>query len=379
MKIIVLGGAGDMGSLTVEDLATQPDVELVTIADYNDAAAHGLASKLKSAPARVEVRKVDANDHAQLVAAIGGHDLCASALGPFFKFEPLCVKAAIDARVDYVSICDDWIACERVLNELDAPAKAAGVTAITGMGASPGITNLLAAHLAEGMSSVRRVDVSCYQPWSAGGGEAVLRHLLFIISGEIAAFTGGKAGRAKACSQTATFDMPRYGNRTLWNLGHAEPVSLPRFFEGMQECNFFMGMGTGMGLLVAMANRGWFDTEAKMDRVVRLLTPLEKWITGGTPGLSAIRVDVWGDLEGTETHKMACGTGTMRECTGYALSVGALVHARGQGCAPGPGVYAPENSLPLVPMLDGLRARNVDGFYDTAMTQPLQRPGEAPA
>ncbi len=375
MKIVVLGGAGDMGSLSVEDFATQPDVELITIADYNEDAARKLASKLQGGPARVEVRKVDANDHAQLVDALKGHDICASALGPFFKFEPLCVKAAIDARVNYVSICDDWIACERVLDEFHAAAQAAGVTVVTGMGASPGITNLLAAHLADGMESVRRIDVSCYQPWNAGGGEAVLRHLLFIISGEIAAFQGGKSGRAKACSKTATFDMPRYGKRQLWNLGHAEPVSLPRFFPGMQECNFFMGMGTGMGLLVAMANRGWFDTEAKMDRVIRFLAPLEKWITGGTPGLSAIRVDVWGSHNGTETHKTACGTGTMRECTGYALSVGTLVLARGQGCAPGPGVFAPENSLPLEPMLDALRQRGVDGFYDTAMTQPLQKPG----
>lgn len=374
MKIVVLGGAGDMGSLSVEDFAAQPDVELVTIADYNEAAAHALAERLSSAPARIEVRKVDANDHAQLVAAIQGHDLCASALGPFFKFEPLCVRASIEARVNYVSICDDWIACEQVLDGLDAPAREAGVVVVTGMGASPGITNLLAVHLADGMEQVRRIDVSCYQPWSAGGGEAVLRHLLFIISGEIAAFRGGRAGRAKACSETAVFEMPRYGKRQLWNLGHAEPVSLPRHFSGLGTCNFYMGMGTGMGLLVAMANRGWFDTEAKMDRVIRLLAPLEKWLTGGTPGLSAIRVDVWGTQDGKELHRFACGTGTMRACTGYALSVGGLVLARGQGCAPGPGVFAPESALPLEPMLDGLRARGVDGYYDTAMTQPLQKP-----
>lgn len=374
MKIIVLGGAGDMGSLTVEDLAVQPDVQLVTIADYNVAAAEKVRQRLAGAKARVEVRQVDANNHQQLVEAIKGHDVCASALGPFFKFEPLCLRAAIDAGVNYTSICDDWIACERVLDELDAPARAAGVVAITGIGASPGITNLIAAHLADGMDPVRRIDVSCYQPWNAGGGEAVLRHLLFIVSGEIASFQNGRAGRAAACSETASFDMPRYGKRTLWNLGHAEPVSLPRFFPSLQAVNFFMGMGTGMGLLVAMARRGWFNTEAKMDRVIRLLTPLEKWLTGGTPGLSAIRVDAWGQLNGKEVHKMACGTGTMRECTSYALSVGTLVLARGQALATQGGVYAPESSLPLEPMLEGLRARGVDGYYDTAMTQPLQAP-----
>jgi len=374
MKIVVLGGAGDMGSLSVEDFAKQPGVELVTIADYNDAAAERIRARLQGQGARIEVRKVDANNHQQLVDAIRGHDVCASALGPFYKFEPLCMRASIDAGVNYISICDDWIACERVLNELGDAARAAGVVAITGMGGSPGITNLLAVHLADGMDKVERIDVSCYQPWNAGGGEAVLRHLLFIISGEIAAFRGGVASRVKACSEEIQLDMPQYGTRRLWNLGHAEPVSLPRYFGGLQACNFYMGLGTGMGVLVALAKRGWFDAEHKVNRIIGLLTPLERWISGGTPGNSAIRVDVWGDVAGTRTHKMACGTGTMRDCTGYALSVGALVLARGEGIAPGPGVYAPEASLPLIPMLDGLRARGVDGFYDTAMTQRLEAP-----
>lgn len=374
MKIVVLGGAGDMGSLSVEDFARQPDVELVTIADYNVAAAERLKDRLQGLPARVEVRQVDANNHAQLVEAIRRHDVCASALGPFYKFEPICMRAAIDAGVNYVSICDDWIACERVLNELDEAARAAGVVAITGMGASPGITNLLAAHLADGMDTVERIDVSCYQPWNAGGGEAVLRHLLFIISGEIASFRDGTASRVKACSEEISLEVPRYGKRRLWNLGHAEPVSLPRHFQGLRECNFYMGLGAGMGLLVALARRGWFDAEHKVNRIIGLLPPLERWISGGTPGLSAIRVDVWGKVAGKQAHKMACGTGTMRDCTGYALSVGALVLARGQGIAPGPGVFAPESSLPLEPMLEGLRARGVDGFYDLAMSQPLQAP-----
>jgi len=372
LKIVVPGGAGDMGSLTVEDLAKAPDVELVTIADYNTTAAERVRARLDGVgSARIEVRQVDANDHQALTDALRGHDVAASALGPFYKYEPLLVRAAIDAGVNYASICDDWIACERVLDELDAPARAAGVVAITGIGASPGITNLLAVHLASLMDSVERIDVSCFQPWNAGGGEAVLRHLLFIVSGEIAAFSGGRASRTAACSQEQFFDMPHYGRRKLWNLGHAEPVSLPRHFKELDTCNFFMGLGTGMGLLVALARRGWFKSEKNVDRVMRVLAPFERWIAGATPGLSAIRVDVWGKHKGAEAHEMACGTGLMRDCTGHALAVGALVLARGQATTSHGGVYAPEASLPLIPMLEGMRALGVRGFKDLAMTREI--------
>lgn len=45
--------------------------------------------------------------------------------------------------MNYVSICDDYDAAAAFL-ELDDDAKKAGVTAITGVGWTPGITNMLA-------------------------------------------------------------------------------------------------------------------------------------------------------------------------------------------------------------------------------------------
>ena len=39
MRIIVLGGAGDMGSRAVRDLAEQPEVQALIIGDYDQAKA----------------------------------------------------------------------------------------------------------------------------------------------------------------------------------------------------------------------------------------------------------------------------------------------------------------------------------------------------
>ncbi len=371
MKIIVLGGAGDMGSRAVEDLAFEQDVELVTIADRDEAAADSWRDLLAEAPAKVEVAPVDATDHEALTNVMRGHDVAASALGPFFKFEPLMVHAAIDAGVNYVSVCDDWIACEKALDEWDTPAREAGVTAVTGMGASPGLTNMLACFMARGLDRVRQIDVSCFQPWSAGGGEAVFRHLLFIMSGEVAAFQGGKAMRVPACSVATEMDMPKYGRRRLYNLGHAEPVSLPRHFPDLEACNFWMGMGTGMSLLVAMAKRGWLAGEKNANRALRVLAPFEKSLAGADPGLSSIRVDVYGEKDGAEAHRMACGTGVMRDYTGLPLSVGALALGRGQTINPGPGVFAPESCFDVIALLPAAIAKDVKGYTDLAMTQLL--------
>ena len=97
MQIIVFGGAGDMGSRAVEDLAHTAGVDRVTIADRDADGAHALAGSLRRAVAEVDVVVVDASAHDALVAAMSGYDVAASALGPFYRFEKLLVRAAIEA------------------------------------------------------------------------------------------------------------------------------------------------------------------------------------------------------------------------------------------------------------------------------------------
>eukprot|EP00759_Apiculatamorpha_spiralis_P015220 PhF_6_TR21923/c0_g1_i3/m.31144 len=121
MKIIVLGGAGDVGSRAVEELVLMDNVTQVTICDYNRTAAEALHKKLSSSsPSTVTttVLVVDATNHTALVQAIRGHDVCASALGPFHRFEVPCALAAIEAHVPYCSVCDDWNAAADVLENL---------------------------------------------------------------------------------------------------------------------------------------------------------------------------------------------------------------------------------------------------------------------
>ncbi len=74
MQVIVLGGAGDMGSRAVEDLAASEGVRGVTITDRNVVAAQQVAARLAGSAAQMDVRPVDANNHPELVEAMGGYD-----------------------------------------------------------------------------------------------------------------------------------------------------------------------------------------------------------------------------------------------------------------------------------------------------------------
>ena len=371
MKVIVLGGAGDVGSRAVEDLAASDGVTDVTICDRNVAAAERVAARLGRSGPRVAVVGVDADDHRALVAAIRGHDVAASALGPFHRFERKLVLAALEAGTDYASVCDEWDAARTVLEELPERARAAGCRVVTGLGASPGLSNVGIRFLADRLEPPRRALISVYQPLDAGGGEAVVGHLLFIMSGTVTVWRDGRAVEVRACSESRVVEFPRFGKVRLWNMGHSEPVTLPRFIAGLEEVGFFMGYGAGARALVWPARLGVFSGPRRAGLAARALRSLEALTSRGEPGLGAVRLDVWGRRDGAPAHEMLCGTGQMREVTGLSLSVGAQMLARRELTTSEPGVYAPEGCIEPVAFIQQLRAKGVPAFEDLAMTRPL--------
>lgn len=370
MQIIVLGGAGDMGSRAVEELSTAEGVTRVTIADRNLPAAEMLAARLAGRAAKVDVRGVDARTHSDLVEAMRGYDVAASALGPFYLFEARLVAAAIDAGVNYASICDEWQAAEEIFTRYDQPARERGRIVLTGLGTSPGMSNVAIRYLANQLDRVRRADVYCYQPLTAGGGEAVLRHMLFIMTGDTRVWRQRRWQTVPACSEEHVVEFPKFGRLKVWNMGHSEPATVPRFLPEIEEVNFFMGYGRGAMLFVWPARRGWFARAGVVESTVKLAGWIERMLAGAQPSPGALRIDVFGEKDGIESHRIMCGTGTMREATGVSLAVGALMLARGETTAEA-GVFAPEGCLDPERFIERLRTLGVAAFEDIAMTRAV--------
>jgi saccharopine dehydrogenase-like NADP-dependent oxidoreductase len=372
MKYIVLGGAGDVGSRAVEDLAGSEGVTRVTIADRNTARAEGIAARLGNTAAVIDVARIDADDHDGLVRAMKGYDVAASALGPFFKFELELAAAAIEAGVDYASVCDEWEAAEAALDGLGQRARERGRIVLTGLGASPGLSNVGIRYLADKLDTVRKAEVYVYQPLDAGGGEAVLRHMLHIMTGDVTVWRGGQRVQVKACSETRRVEFPRFGALDLWNMGHAEPLTVPRFVAGIQEVGFFMGYGKGARALVWPARAHLFAGPRRVDLAIKALLALDQLTGGGAePGVGAVRLDVWGTADGRDQHHLLCGVGQMREVTGLSLSVGTQMLVRRELTTTAPGVYAPEGCLVPAMFIDRMRAKGLTAYEDLAMTRPL--------
>ena len=154
MHIIVLGGAGAMGRVTARALTEYDEIDRVTIADYHEGSARALATALNSS--KIDVRPIDVNDAERLVALIRGSDVVLSAVDYAYNLPVL--KACIQEKVHYADL-GGLFHMTRTLMQLHDEARTAGITAIMGMGGTPGITNILARAAVDQLERVASIKV----------------------------------------------------------------------------------------------------------------------------------------------------------------------------------------------------------------------------
>jgi saccharopine dehydrogenase-like NADP-dependent oxidoreductase len=154
MHIVVLGGAGAMGRVTVRALTEYTDIDRITIADYHEGRAHELAASLNSD--KVDSVQIDVNDEERLRSLLRGADVALSAVDYIYNLPIL--KVCIAEKTHYADL-GGLFHMTRALMALHDEAEAAGITAILGMGGTPGITNLLARLAADQLDRVESIKV----------------------------------------------------------------------------------------------------------------------------------------------------------------------------------------------------------------------------
>lgn len=370
-SIVVLGGGGGVGRVAVEALAAVPELDEVVVADVRDDVAAEVVAALGDP--RLRPAAADVADHDRLVALLRGADVVLNCVGPFYRFGPPTLRAAIAAGVGYVDICDDLDAT-RALLDLDADARAAGVTALIGMGNSPGLANifvkLCAEQLLDEVTSAEIMHIHGGEPFE---GAAVLKHRIHAMVGDVPLFVDGAFVDVRMLEPSGaafvhTEDFPGLGPHPVFPYPHPETITLPRafptlrratnlgvvyplpYFERTQEL-VRAGMAAEEPLTVGDADVAPIDVMVAMLQAER---PALMAAAGVTTAGGCLRVVV-GGTAGGEPHTYVCslfseGAGA-GEGTGIPAALGAVLHRRGALTA-GPGVHPPEVAVPV----DGLLA-----------------------
>ena len=237
MKYVVIGGAGAMGRITVRDLVkfAEPDDQIV-IADYDVGRAKLASKQVTAIP--IDARDIDATEK-----AISGAFAVINCTQHHFNLQVM--QAAIQARAHYLDLGGLFHMTLKQL-PLDPEFRRIGKLAILGMGAAPGITNVLARMGADQLDSVREihcrvasVDRTKYRNSPALPISYSLQTILEEFSIEPAVFTKGKLKFVPPMSgiDPMRFPPPVGLQRPMYTI-HSEVATLPKSFPGVREVSF---------------------------------------------------------------------------------------------------------------------------------------------
>src|SRR5262249_54031610 len=144
-----------MGQVIVRDLCESEPLQDVVIADFNRDKAEELKASLsfpKLSTTFADIRNTD-----QLAGVLAGAKTVINSTPYYFNLNVM--QAALAAGCHYLDLGGLFHVTRRQL-ELDKQFKEKGLTAVLGMGAAPGMTNVMAAHAAENLDRVDTIDIA---------------------------------------------------------------------------------------------------------------------------------------------------------------------------------------------------------------------------
>jgi len=352
MRALVLGGAGGMGQGVARDLIKQQQVTDVVLGDlYPD--PERLAPKLRDSE-KVNLIKMDVNDHGGMVNTFKEIDVVINCAGPFYKTAVPVAKAAVEAKVNYIDICDDYEGTEILFNsEIDKMAREAGITVLTGMGSDPGTNNVLVKWYADRLDRVDEI----YLYWVVSIAElagAAWDHSLHMTLGKIPQYLNGELVHVEGGTEEAAEEfLEPLGTCHVRYVGHPQPLTIPKYIKGVKNVVIKGALIPQWvdELIRQQKDTGFLGKEPfdiKGTRVTPYDLALKLWETipegkDNGPQASGLKVIVKGERDGKKVTYTADMVGRMAPGTGLPASIAALMMDAGDVTEKG--VVAPEGCI----------------------------------
>jgi len=243
-KMLVLGGCGAQGSVTVMWLVKEPDVSEVICADISLERAKRFENKLKSdkvCPMKVDVWKPD-----EVLEAAKGVDVVINMVAAWVEKRspaPNVMEAAFKNGAHYVDPAVAYREEEDRMLELSDKWTDVGLTAIFDLGKTPGITNMYARYAADRLDRVDEIRVkTCL--------DVISEEEFLVTWSPVAALTGwSEAGLVYENGKYK--EVPPFSGEDVYNFpndprgpcpgylaDHEEVWTLPRFIEGVRHVEF---------------------------------------------------------------------------------------------------------------------------------------------
>ncbi|MHA1684361.1 MAG: saccharopine dehydrogenase family protein [Promethearchaeota archaeon] len=232
-RVTILGGCGVVGTAATRTLAKVGDFDEVVIADIDLNKAQAVAKQIGE---KISAIEFNANDSESIKAAIAGSDVVLNCVGPYYKYEKKILSAVIESGINYVDVNDDVGATYDAL-KLNDEAESKGVTALIGMGSSPGVTNLLATYAFNDLlDECESIDMFHTHGGEPSEGPGVIGHRFYCLTIDVPMFLDGQSlsltqEESEEHTEVVSFiNLP--GKHKVYPYPHPEPITLPMYLKG---------------------------------------------------------------------------------------------------------------------------------------------------
>ena len=355
MKVIILGGCGGMGRYASKAISSFDQIQSLTIADLNKEDAEEFANQLGP---QVKGVGLNINDKELLHETLKSFDIVINTVGPFFRYGYEVLKTSLDADCHYMDICDDWEPTERML-ELNSNAKEKNLLAILGLGASPGITNLLGKIAIDNLDKAHTI----YTGWNLEEAQpedissqketnAAMIHGIEQISGKVKIYKDNSFKMVSPLKKLK-ISYPNHGTFNAYIFGHPEAITFPYHHKDISN-SVNLAHGNKSTILILRIIRQLINLKVMTKNIAaRFLEWLERKESSqnhiqenSLPEIYALAVGlkngneetVGVSLDGTLTRNL-----TMGEATGNPLSLGLKMFLNNEISVRG--VIAPESNF----------------------------------
>jgi lysine 6-dehydrogenase len=373
MRVIVLGGAGAVCKETTRDLATHSEFDEIVVADADIEAVTRLVEEIGDK--RLKPLAFDANDYAGMLKTFQGFDVVANGLP--FNYDLPVNQACVELGVNGLDLSSD-----DPQFELHEQALAKDMIFIPGVGATPGITNMMVARAAQIVERLDEVEIFFAAFRCLAPAPGLLATTLWEFNPEEedrdeVYFEDGKWHSTPPMSGGIDVQFHELiGMQRVYYVPHDESQSLPLSYPFLRRAAVrgcfpphvmeLMGSLMRSGMLTARQVEigGARIPSIEAVRMLLMDNPISRtnpiWAYG-------LVVEVLGERDG---RKVRCiyrshhppqeewgGEAAYYKNVGIPLSIGAELVAKGQ--VPARGVLPPERSLPVEAFFTELSKRGI--------------------
>ncbi len=289
-KFLVLGGVGAMASDTTIDLAATSDFEKIMVADIDLKKAKAFIEKIGDK--RLQAVKINAESISEMAELMKGYDVVANGLPRTYCENAM--KAAIQAKVDIL----DLVSPHEETLALDDDAISAGISAVGGVGITPGITNILAQFGADKLDAVEQIDIDFAAFRSVAHSPGLLHVILWEFDPQTENrnyYENGKLIHNPPFSGARTVNFPEpIGTQTTYYVPHGESQTLSKNIKGIKRV-YIRGCfpPRAMGMVRALYDYGFYTSGhvPYEDKEIMPMDFIRNYLLSAPEG---DQTDVWG-------------------------------------------------------------------------------------